>query len=455
MGLIMSTPAPAEIIRRKRDGHVLSDAEIESLIRGLSNKSVADYQMAAFLMAVFFRGLNAHETVVLTREMKNSGRTLDWTAVRTKFPDKPLADKHSSGGVGDKISLILAPLAAACGMIVPMMSGRGLGHTGGTVDKLESIPGMTLKLSDEQMIAALEEVGACIMAQADDLCPADKALYALRDVTATVENVSLITASIVSKKLAEGIDHLIFDVKCGDGAFMNSIEQARALAKSLVTVSCGAGLQSKALITDMNAPLGSMIGNSMEVEESLWILKNEYPSRAHQEVAKPLVELTLRLTAEMCLSSGISRNVEEALSLCRAKLQDGSAYDLFEKMVRTQGARFDWVRGLRRAPALFEVKAERGGALGQIKSRALGVAGLEIGAGRKRKEDSIDPAVGFEVLVRSGERVEKDQTLLKAYLRDESQWTAIRPLVQSIFTFDDEPYREPPLVLEEVVNSAK
>jgi len=451
----MNTPAPAEIIRKKRDGLVLSDSEIAFLIRGLSNRSVTDYQMSAFLMAVFFQGLNAHETVVLTREMKNSGRTLDWSALRSKFPDKPLADKHSSGGVGDKVSLILAPLAAACGLLVPMMSGRGLGHTGGTVDKLESIPGMTLKLTDGEMVAALEEVGACIMAQADDLCPADKALYALRDVTATVENVSLITASIVSKKLAEGIDHLIFDVKCGDGAFMSSIEQARALANSLVKVSCGAGLKSKALITDMNAPLGSMVGNSMEVEESVWILKNECPSKAHEAVAKPLVDLTLRLTAEMCVSAGISKGLSEGLALCQTKLRDGSAYEVFERMVRRQGARPDWMRGLQRGPALFEVKAERSGTLGQIKSRALGTAGLEIGAGRKRKEESIDPAVGFEVLVRSGERVEKNQTLLKAYLRDESQWTAIRPLAHSIFSFDDETYRESPLVLEEVSDVAK
>ncbi len=426
-----------EIIRRKRDGLQLSAEQIGWFIRGYTSGDVPDYQAAAFAMAIFCRGLDGAETDALVQAMLHSGDVLDLSAV-----PGPKVDKHSTGGVGDKISLHLAPAVAACGLVVPMISGRGLGHTGGTLDKLESIPGFTVGLTIERFVAVLRSAGLALIGQTDRLAPADKKLYALRDVTATVESIPLIAASILSKKLAEGIDGLVLDVKCGSGAFMKELKDARRLAETLVDIGRRGGKRVAALVTDMEQPLGRLVGNAAEVKESIDVLDG----RGEPD----LVELTLALGAEMLLVGGVSRDVDEARGKIAATLSDGSARARFEKCVVEQGgtlpAQATWLR-----PTDSVLGAPTSGYVTRLDAEAVGRAATLLGAGRLRKEDAIDPAVYIRLSKKVGERVEAGQPVI--------EWTSPAPafaarladartLLESAFTVGAAPPLPRPLVLE-------
>jgi pyrimidine-nucleoside phosphorylase len=427
----------SELIKKKRDGGELNAPELEFLVAGFSRGSIPDYQISSWLMATFLRGMAIDETVTLTRLMKDSGDTMDWRSLSADLKTAHFADKHSTGGVGDKVSLILAPLAALMDLKIPMMSGRGLGHTGGTVDKLESIPGFSLFLEKKKLIDGLVNVGAIMMAQSPNLCPADKKLYALRDVTGTIESVPLITASIVSKKWAEGVDAIVYDVKCGRGAFMKNIDQAKTLATSLVKTSTGAGIKALARITKMEEPLGSRIGNSLEVIECYWILSNEYPRPELREIAKPLVNLCCLLTAEMAVLAGTRKSLAEARAECENYLKNGRALKKFEDMLKHQGAVDGWLEKLPKIKHSKMLDAPTSGTLQSIDSMAFGLAGLEIGVGRTRSEDSIDPSTGFELQVKVGDKISKGQPLCKIYTREKSSADEISTSILSAFSIND------------------
>jgi len=433
-----------ELIRKKRDGGRHSPEEIAFLVSGFAAGQIPDYQITAWLMSSFLVGLDNQETTSLTRAMKESGRSLEWklnnSHLRTAGfkatalgPEARLADKHSTGGVGDKVSLVLAPLAACLGLKVPMMSGRGLGHTGGTVDKLESIPGFTMYPSEAQMRTGLREVGVVMMAQAEDLCPADRKLYSLRDVTATVESIPLITASIVSKKWAAGVESIVYDVKYGSGAFMSNLEQARKLARSLKRVSEEAGLRASALLTRMEEPLGAFIGNALEVRESLSILRGD-----ESPLARPLRDLCLDLTAEMVFLSGAAGSTAGARETCDAALRDGQALERFLRMANLQGAEDGWESRLPVAPVRWALTSTESGHVASIQARALGLAGLRLGVGRRQAEDKVDPATGFEMAVAVGDRVKTGDTLLWIHARDEAQARGVETEVRAAFTFSSE-----------------
>ncbi len=388
-------------LRDKRDGREHSPAVIERLVQALMAGEVRDYQMSAWLMAAWLRGLTETETLALTRAMLHSGDVLRLESVR-----RPKVDKHSTGGVGDKLSVCLAPLVAAAGAAVPMISGRGLGHTGGTLDKLESITGFDVRLSAQRFEQIVREVGVCLIGQTPRLAPADAKLYALRDVTATVENVPLIVASILSKKLAEGIDALVLDVKCGGGAFMRRPAEARALARALVRVGTEAGKTVSALVTDMDAPIGLTIGNALELREAIEVLAGGGPADT--------VELTLELGAEMLRVAGVERSRAAARAQLERLRQGGAGLEVLARMVRAQGGD---VRQIER-PALLPrtrskvpVLAERAGVVTAIDARALGLLAVRLGAGRRRAEDTVDHAVGLELAVTLGARVARGQPL--------------------------------------------
>jgi pyrimidine-nucleoside phosphorylase len=390
-----------ELIHRKRDGETLPPEAIAALVDGFTRGEVPDYQMAAFCMAVFFRGMDDVETVALTRAMLHSGDVLD-------LSDIPGAkvDKHSTGGVGDKVSLPLAPLAAACGVKVPMISGRGLGHTGGTLDKLEAIPGFRVDLPVERFRELVASVGACLIGQTARLAPADRKLYALRDVTATVESIPLIAGSIMSKKLAEGIDGLVLDVKVGSGAFMKRPDDARTLARTLAGIGRGMGKQVTALLTNMDQPLGRAVGNALEVVESVELLEGGGPA--------DLRECTVELTAEMLLLAKVAADLPAARRAVEAAIADGRGLRKLEEIVEAQGgdprALRDRAR-LPRAPRTLEVPAPASGFVAAIDTEAIGLAAVALGAGRARVEDRIDPAVGILVHRKLGDRVEKGEPL--------------------------------------------
>jgi pyrimidine-nucleoside phosphorylase len=390
-----------ELIHRKRDGETLPPEAIAALVDGFTRGDVPDYQMAAFCMAVFFRGMDEAETLALTRAMLHSGDVLD-------LSDIPGAkvDKHSTGGVGDKVSLPLAPLAAACGVKVPMISGRGLGHTGGTLDKLEAIPGFRVDLPVERFRELVASVGACLIGQTARLAPADRKLYALRDVTATVESIPLIAGSIMSKKLAEGIDGLVLDVKVGSGAFMKRRDDARALARTLAAIGRGMGKQVTALLTNMDQPLGRAVGNALEVVESVELLEGGGPA--------DLRECTVELTAEMLLLAHVAADLPAARRAVEAAIADGRGLRKLEEIVEAQGgdprALRDRAR-LPRAPRTLEVPAPADGVVTAIDAEAIGLAAVALGAGRARVEDRVDPAVGILVHRKLGDRVERGEPL--------------------------------------------
>ena len=404
------TLLPQEIIRLKRDGAALGPGEIEAFIQGLTAGTVTDGQAAAFAMAVFFRGMTPGERVALTRAMTRSGATLAWD-----LPG-PALDKHSTGGVGDTVSLALAPLVAACGGFVPMIAGRGLGHTGGTLDKLDAISGYRSQPDLETFRRVVREVGCAIIGQTADLAPADRRLYAIRDVTATVESLDLITASILSKKLAAGLDALVMDVKVGSGAFMPAREDARALARSIVEVAQGAGLAARALLTDMDQPLASAAGNAVEVRYALDYLSG------HRRQAR-FHDIVLALAGEMLALGGVCRDTAEGARRAERALASGDAADRFGRMVAALGGPRDLLehpdRHLAAAPVQRAVHPDKGGYVEAVATRELGLAVVALGGGRTRPEDAIDPAVGLIDLAGIGERVDSTAPLAVVHARTE------------------------------------
>ncbi len=424
-----------EIIRKKRDGHELAPGEIREFVRAAAMGTWPDYQLSALLMAICIRGMTPEETAILTREMADSGTVFDLAAI----PGIKV-DKHSTGGVGDKVSLVLAPLVAACGAVVPMMSGRGLGHTGGTLDKLEAIPGFRVNLSEAEFKSSLSKLGVAMIGQTAEVAPADKKLYALRDVTGTVESIPLITASILSKKLAEGISGLVMDVKCGRGAFMKSLSQARELAHSIARVGKLNGLNVRAVITDMDAPLGRAVGNSLEVIESIEILRGRGPA--------DLRELCLVFAAEMLDLAGIADGVR----LASEALDGGTALHKFRQMIEAQGgdpAVVDDPSVLPRAESHTTILAERSGFIIEMDAEAVGLAALELGAGRRRAEDRVDPGVGILVCKKPGESVRAGEAMFEIHHNGPGLAAAVAHLGRCFRIGDDAPSPRP-LVLEVV-----
>ena len=431
---------PQEIIRRKREGEALSGAEIAFMVEGLTNGSVGEGQVAAFAMAVFFKGMTRQECVALTLAMRDSGEVLDWSGL-----DGPALDKHSTGGVGDNVSLILAPAVAACGAYVPMISGRGLGHTGGTLDKLDSIPGYVSQPDSELFRRVVREARAAIIGQTADLAPADRRLYAIRDVTATVESIPLITASILSKKLAAGLGALILDVKTGSGAFMKAYEDSKALAASLVEVANGAGLRTGALITDMSEPLASAAGNAVEVQNAV-----EFLTGKHRDPR--LHEVTVALAADLLVLGGLAKDAGEGGAKIEAALSSGRAAGIFGKMVAALGGPSDFVerpeKHLAAAPVVRAVPSPRAGVVEAIDTRAVGIAVVELGGGRARAEDRIDPAVGFTRLAGMGAKVGgSDAPLALVHARTESAADRAAATLAAAYAISD---RVPPPPLKAV-----
>lgn len=423
----------ADLIARKRDGQALSPDEIGELIRGYVDGSIPDYQMAAWAMAVYFRGMSGEETAALTRQMLHSGETLRWPA-----GSPPRVDKHSTGGVGDKVSLVLVPLLACCGLLVPMISGRGLGPTGGTLDKLESIPGVRTDLSRAEIQQVTERVGCVITGTTADLAPADGKLYALRDVTATVPSIPLITASILSKKLAEGLDALVLDVKFGSGAFMKSAEAARTLACSLVGVARQMRVQATALLTDMNQPLGRMVGNAVEVNETVDALCGHGPG--------DLMEITLALGSELLLATGRAADAPAARAQLLGHVDSGRGLAKLAAMVDAQGGNLDAPRMV--APST-ELLASRSGVVGKIDAEQLGRAVIELGGGRRALGDAVDRSVGLEMLVRIGDTVESGQPLLRVFATRE-RFECVRRRLEQAIHIGEEPPGDRPLVAERI-----
>jgi pyrimidine-nucleoside phosphorylase len=430
-----------EIIHAKRDGRALPAEAIASLVDGFTRGEVPDYQMAAFCMAVFFRGMDEAEVAALTGAMLRSGDVLDLSDV----PGVKV-DKHSTGGVGDKVSLALAPLAAACGVKVPMISGRGLGHTGGTLDKLEAIPGFRVDLPVERFRALVREVGACLIGQTERLAPADRRLYALRDVTATVESIPLIAASIMSKKLAEGIDGLVLDVKVGSGAFMKRREDARALARTLVGIGRGTGKRVRALLTGMDQPLGRAVGNALEVVETVELLRGGGPD--------DLREITVALTAEMLRLAGLAADPAAARARVEAAIADGSGLAKLEEIVRAQGGDPAAVRDpdrLPRAAGTYDVPAPGAGYVAAIDTEAIGLAAVALGAGRARVEDRVDPAVGLVIAKKLGDPVERGEPLCRVHHGPRSEpRAAVVARITGAYRLAAAPPPAAPLVLETV-----
>ncbi len=401
---------PQEAIRRKRDGAILAEEDIRRLILGLGDGSLSEGQAAAFAMAVFLRGMNAQETVALTLAMRDSGAVLDW---RSLGADGRVIDKHSTGGIGDKVSLILAPLLAACGAYVPMISGRGLGHTGGTLDKLSAIPGYRTDVDLATLARVVKQVGCAVIGQTAELAPADRRLYAIRDVTATVESLPLITASILSKKLAEGLDALVLDVKTGSGAFMAEIDAARELARMLLAVAQGAGLAAAALITNMDQALGRTVGNALEVAEAIDFLTN-----AAREPR--LAEVTVSLAAEALLLAGLAPDMPSARVAAQARLDDGRAAERFAQMVAALGGPSDLLerRSLPQAPCVVPVSPDVPGVVSRLDGRAVGLAVIELGGGRSNAGQPIDVRVGLSEVAGLGERVDSQRPICLVHAAD-------------------------------------
>jgi pyrimidine-nucleoside phosphorylase len=423
----------AQLIEKKRDGQALADAEIAFVIGGYAQQKIPDYQMAALAMAICWRGMSTAETVALTRAMLDSGEKLTW-------PDpRPKVDKHSTGGIGDKISISLAPLLAACGAAVPMISGRGLGATGGTLDKLESIAGYRTNLSLGEFRNVVNWTGCSINGATPELVPADQRLYALRDVTATVPSVSLITASILSKKLVEGLDALALDVKWGSGAFMATLAEAQTLAASLVETAAAFGLKCTALISDMNQPLGRMIGNGVEVDESVDVLRGEGPP--------DVVELTIELGARLLALAGIALDTGDGKKrLCRA-IADGTGYEKLAEMVREHGGD---LAGPRPRGKERVVTADEAGYVAAIDGKRLGLSIIEMGGGRRALGESIDPTVGIEFLARLGQNISRGEPLARVFCDRPAAAETAEHLVAMAVRVSPHPRDPPPLIVQEI-----
>ena len=417
-----------EIIRKKRDGGSLNEDEIRFFINGVRDNTVSEGQIAALAMTIFFHDMNLGERVALTLAMRDSGHVLDW---RSSDLGGPVVDKHSTGGVGDVTSLMLGPMIAACGGFVPMVSGRGLGHTGGTLDKLESIPGLNIFPDDASFRSMIKTVGVAIIGQTNSLAPADKRFYATRDVTATVDSIPLITASILAKKLAEGLDALVMDVKVGSGALMPNIEQSMALAHAIVGVANGAGCKTTALLTDMNQVLASSAGNGLEVREAVRFLIGE-------ERNPRLLDVTMALCGEMLVTSGLAGNENEARTRLQRVLDNGEAAERFGRMVAAQGGPNDFVnrydRYLPAATLSKPVFASQAGFISAMDTRALGLAVVALGGGRRRVSDAIDYSVGLTGMVRLGEPVQIGQPLATIHAASEDSWIQAAQAVRASIT---------------------
>ena len=434
---------PVDIIAAKRDGCSLSKEQIRQFVDGVVSGEFRDYQASALLMAIVLNGMHPEETIALTEAMMHSGRVVELPEIT-----RPKVDKHSTGGVGDKVSLILAPLAASLGLCVPMMSGRGLGHTGGTLDKLEAIPGFSVNLDDCTYRKQLGDIHQAMIGQSEDMVPADRILYALRDVTGTVESIPLICASILSKKLAEGIDALVLDVKCGSGAFMQTEQQARELAQSLVRISSGLGKPTTALMTRMEQPLGYAIGNSLEVYEVIDCLKGEGPA--------DLMEVTNSLVAEMLLLGGICKSHEEATQPIENAIASGQALAAFKDLIEAQGGDASVVDDPGKLPkSAVQTEIPYNGPdayIGRIDARKLGEAARNLGAGRAYADATIDPSVGIVLHAKEGDSVCKGQSLACIHSRTTEQYESVLAHIHNAYSYADQPVVVPPVVIGRITS---
>jgi len=427
---------PYEIILKKRDGQKLDSQEIEFMISGYTKGTIADYQMAAFLMAVFIRGMDSQETDALTLAMLHSGDTIDLSAI-----GKKTVDKHSTGGVGDKTSLVLAPVVAASGIPVPMMSGRGLGHSGGTLDKLESIPGFRTNLTEKEFVAAVKKTGLAIIGQTKNLAPADKKIYALRDVTATVDSIPLICGSIMSKKLAAGPDAFVFDIKTGVGAFMSTLESAEKLARTMNAVAHNMKKDVVTLITDMNQPLGYAVGNALEIRETLAALEGRPPA--------DLKELVLGLASWMMVFGGAAKTPEEGHRIAEENLMSGKGLEKFRQMVAQQGGDPEVVDDpdiLPTAQHTEKIAGPRDGYVTAINALEIGLCSVALGAGRESVDSKIDMAVGFIINKKIGDMVKKGETLITVHYNDHKKMEAIRQRVENSFTISEKSVSRPRMI---------
>lgn len=434
---------PQEIIRKTRNHEQLTSEEINFFIKGLTKGEIADIQAASFSMAVFLNGLTKDETLALTLAMRDSGTKLSWNELK----DKPIVDKHSTGGVGDKVSLMLAPMLAACGAYVPMLAGRGLGHTGGTLDKLDSIPGYKTITEIDEFKSTVKNVGCAIIGQTAALAPADKKLYAIRDVCATVESIPLITASILSKKLAAGLQYLVMDIKCGNGAFMENMERAVALAKSIASVANGAGTKTTALLTDMNSVLGSTVGNALEVEEALDYLKGKTPDRR-------LDEVTMALCSELLINSGIAKNSAEAEKMLRQSISSGSAYEKFIKMAVSLGADAKILENFetKRQKAAFvePIYSLKNGYISEIDTRRVGLGVIMLGGGRTTPEQKINYTTGFTSFSQIGDKVDEKTPLCYVHAEDKAVIKEVSKLIREAVTISEEKPKLSPTIIRKI-----
>ncbi|GAL24920.1 thymidine phosphorylase [Vibrio maritimus] len=435
---------PQEIIRKKRDGHELSAEEINFFIQGVAKDTVSEGQIAAFAMTIFFNEMTMPERIALTCAMRDSGMVIDWSHMNF---GGPIVDKHSTGGVGDVTSLMLGPMIAACGGFVPMISGRGLGHTGGTLDKLEAIPGYNITPTNEVFGEVTKEAGVAIIGQTGDLAPADKRVYATRDITATVDNISLITASILSKKLAAGLESLVMDVKVGSGAFMPTYEASEELANSIVAVANGAGTNTTAILTDMNQVLASSAGNAVEVREAVQFLTGEYRNPR-------LYEVTMALCSEMLVLGKLASDTEQAEAMLNEVLNNGKAAECFGKMVKGLGGPADFVANydnyLEKAEIVKPVFADVDGIVSAMDTRAIGMAVVGMGGGRRVATDTIDYAVGFDQFIKLGEKASADKPLAVIHARNEAQWQEAADALKAAITVGDTVYTETPCVYRHI-----
>lgn len=430
-----------DAIVTKRDGFSLPDDVIRSILSGYTSGEIPDYQMSALLMAIFFRGLNTHELAIWTDAMIHSGQRMDWRELTPRA-----VDKHSTGGVGDKISLPLAPAVAACGAVVPMVSGRGLGHTGGTLDKLESIPGFNVRLPMERCTEIIHQLGLVLIGQTEQIAPADKKIYALRDASGTVENIQLISSSIMSKKLAEGISGLVLDVKVGSGAFMKTLPDAEQLARTLTGIGNSMGCTTIAHITRMDRPLGKKVGNALEVKETLEVLRGEGPEDVR--------ELVLTLGAEMLVLSKISPDLADGRQKIHTSLANGTALQKFQQLIEAQGGDphiVDNPQLLPKSAAQISIVAKRSGTIQSIHTSQLGIACCLLGGGRSKADDIIDPGVGMEIIHTIGDSVQQGEELVKIHFTDTSKLAEACQMTTNAFTIGDEPPTPIPLLIGRIV----
>ncbi len=425
-----------DLIVKKKMGGALLEEEIQFMVEEFTKGSIPDYQMSAMMMAIYFKGMNEQETLALTMAMEKSGDVLDLSAIKGIK-----VDKHSTGGVGDKTSLALTPMVAACGIPVAKMSGRGLGHTGGTIDKLESFPGFSTEISTEAFVSQVNDIGIAIMGQTADLAPADKKLYALRDVTATVDNMSLIASSIMSKKLAAGADAIVLDVKTGSGAFMKTEEDSFALAKEMVKIGNGAGRKCIAVVSDMDQPLGFAVGNALEVKEAIETLRGNGPA--------DFTELCFSLGAQMLIAGGITGNEADAREMLSRTIKDGTALDKLAEFVKAQGgdSRAVYDTGLLpKAGIIEELRAEEAGYIAHIACDEVGIVSLMLGGGRETKESTIDLSVGIELQKKVGDAVNKGDVLAVLHANDAKKLKAAKERLGKVFTFSIHPVEKKPLI---------